>query len=733
LTAVSVVFDGASQTLGRLNDAEALGSVWLDSGGAAAVLEPDTKYQGTNSVSEKCAAGVEKGLNYTHGANVDMATTPRVMLYKHCAVNAGVMNAEGATGGILELGSGGRRTNYYRYYVAGNNTYPPSRSWLLTPIDPNVTAYRDATVGSAPTLTQVVYYGWVATFSTSAKSENIEMDAVDVFYSGTGLTLTGGSGTDADGTFASFLATDQGVSTNRWGIVSTGIAYDGTNVPPITVLGTLTIGSATETDFTDVGAQLVFPDGRVNSGFFGLKWDLQNASSAFSLTNCTFASVGKDNLKRFFDTELQVTSATDIITITAHGFLTGQAVLYSKGGDAQAIGLTDATEYFVRAVSVDTLTLHATRQQAVGNTSIIALTASTSGNGRNHSLQRQPYTTPHFTVTGTAGTMAIDGCTFRRFGDITFTSKPTVTGCNFVEPRAMAPGGASIRGCVFDVAMTVEGEYLLSDTVANLEAIQDSSFFAGDYGGHAMRMTGTASQLDLVDVLWSGYGNDPGLGDGMSFDTTTGIDDANDEIDFVGHGFTTGEPVYYSKYDPTDGSLGTAATGPTDGALYYARAVTADAVSLHYTRYGAVNNANKVGLTATGTETHTLYSANAAVVNNTGGDLNVSVSGGDVPSIRNIGAATTTVVASVPFSLTNVVSGSTLYVYALSGGSLPAGTAMAGPLTVTTDPYSTTVTAGQPFRLTLANASGTPIYAPMLFDDNTGSGFSRRIEQQLDE
>ncbi len=65
---------------------------------------------------------------------------------------------------------------------------------------------------------------------------------------------------------------------------------------------------------------------------------------------------------------------------------------------------------------------------------------------------------------------------------------------------------------------------------------------------------------------------------------------------------------------------------------------------MHPTRDAANNNANKIAIAAGNNEIHTLYSADAAIVNNTGNDITVSVSGGgSTPSIRNIGASTTTV------------------------------------------------------------------------------------------
>jgi hypothetical protein len=90
---------------------------------------------------------------------------------------------------------------------------------------------------------------------------------------------------------------------------------------------------------------------------------------------------------------------------------------------------------------------------------------------------------------------------------------------------------------------------------------------------------------------------------------------------------------------------------------------------------------------------------------------------------------------TVGFTLTNVVSGTTIYVKALAGGSMTPDDVMIGPATITTDPYLVSgLPASQPFRCLLAKATlpGT-LYQPLLFDDTTGVvGFSRRISQVED-
>lgn len=307
MAAVSVTFDGT-----RIDAAQSDGGGWTDLGGGKAVTEPDFVYQGGASVSEKVGTS-EGGVAFDDAGTTDFSTTAQVWIAKHIATNFGVLNAKGSTGGILEIGSGGRRSDYDRYYVVGSDTYPIKGGWLITPIDPNGTP--SATPGTAPTLTAIDYFGWACTFSASSKSENVAMDAIDYVANGAGLTLVGGDGVSADGTFGDFVTTDEGTSGNRWGIVSTseGVLF---------VTGVLTIGTATETDFADSGVVVVWPDAEFlnSTGFFGLDIGLQNASSVIDISGCSFISRGTSGGAVDTRAVFEVTGTSGALTLDACTF-----------------------------------------------------------------------------------------------------------------------------------------------------------------------------------------------------------------------------------------------------------------------------------------------------------------------------------------------------------------------------------------------------------------------------
>ena len=250
-------------------------------GGAGGAAEGSFFYQGALLFNRKITSSTGAGFYYTPTADAGSAqnmtaAATRAWLAKVIVTDYGGLQA--ADGLRLRIGSD--PSNYYVFVVAGTgspitayDTYPAQGGFIIVPIDPNVAGYRYQTVGT-PNLASVDYFGTVAAFAASqAKSENVGCDAIDL---GTGLTLVGGDGADPDGTFDDFVSFDQGTIANRFGYVR---KVNGT----ILVFGTLTIGTATATVFTDNDSIVLFPDGFFASGYSGIKVDIQNASTAVTI------------------------------------------------------------------------------------------------------------------------------------------------------------------------------------------------------------------------------------------------------------------------------------------------------------------------------------------------------------------------------------------------------------------------------------------------------------------
>lgn len=273
--AIVVTFDGT-----RLNDAQDQ-TPWTD-WGATATDETDFFYNGSQCIS--CLVKTsEVGQAYEHGSTTDFSSPAKVWLAKIIQTNYGAI--DDATNG-LQLYIGTSTTQHYRYEIFKSTTYPPIGGWQMVPIDPNVAGYINQNVGSMTGTTAIDFFGMKSECSATAKAPNLGSAAIDYVESGKGLTLVGTDTTPAS--FQDFVDADEGsgLTQDRVGIVHTksGVIY---------VVGVLTIGSSSETDFDDANQELVFPDGRFNTGFCGVDIVLGNASSTITIDSCVFRGRGE--------------------------------------------------------------------------------------------------------------------------------------------------------------------------------------------------------------------------------------------------------------------------------------------------------------------------------------------------------------------------------------------------------------------------------------------------------
>lgn len=272
----TVVYDAGSG--GRLNAAgDGNATTGWTSDGATVGAEPDFWYTGSYCISVLVKTS-EVGMYCTVTSTAFNSSPAKVAILKVIMTNKDSLDGNGIT---IRIGSG--TTAYYPYtQIYTSSTYPIAGGWQVVPIDPNISGYRGTPTGS-PNLGAVTYFAFRGDCAATAKSANFGVDAVDYVSYGSGLTVTGTSCT-----FSDFVTFDEGTTTNRYGLVRTrdGILY---------VLGILTIGTSTLTTFSDSARVLVFPDGRFSTGFSGLKFGLSNASSTFSLTNCSFIGRGYSN------------------------------------------------------------------------------------------------------------------------------------------------------------------------------------------------------------------------------------------------------------------------------------------------------------------------------------------------------------------------------------------------------------------------------------------------------
>ncbi len=88
-----------------------------------------------------------------------------------------------------------------------------------------------------------------------------------------------------------------------------------------------------------------------------------------------------------FHTNTGVNGGTEVITTDAtHSFTTGDEILYYKDGGTDAMGLSEATLYYVRDLSGTTISIHTTKDDSIGDLSRVDLTAS--GGSETHKIVR---------------------------------------------------------------------------------------------------------------------------------------------------------------------------------------------------------------------------------------------------------------------------------------------------------------------------------------------------------
>lgn len=112
-------------------------------------------------------------------------------------------------------------------------------------------------------------------------------------------------------------------------------------------------------------------------------------SGTYAFTGNTFTGYGPTVFG--FHTTNDVDAGTDVVTETNHGYNTGDAIEYRKQGGSAAIGLTDVTTYYVRAVSANTIAFYTTQADAIADTSRIALTSTGTDTHYINSLKAAIY------------------------------------------------------------------------------------------------------------------------------------------------------------------------------------------------------------------------------------------------------------------------------------------------------------------------------------------------------
>lgn len=304
MAVATVIFDGT-----RLNASDS-NTGWgnYNTGGGAPASEAANAYQQNSSPSSVGAVGKKVnsttpssriGVDYL-GSSVNYSGNDYLWYCKIYVADSFDLNT---TYGVEVSFGSGNGSNYYEYNIAGSGStndehlnYPRQGGYILAAIDPTVSLWPVAQSGTINPAA-IIWYAVGATFIGGfAKSENVAMDAIDY---GRGLILTQGGGGDPVPNFTEFLAFDQNIKANRYGVVSG-------SVTGMQARGKLIIGDSTgsnATNFLDSATILTYKDGFVNTNSQGTFIYLNNVSDDVQINNTIIgagrAYIGVDTRPNF--------------------------------------------------------------------------------------------------------------------------------------------------------------------------------------------------------------------------------------------------------------------------------------------------------------------------------------------------------------------------------------------------------------------------------------------------
>lgn len=156
-------------------------------------------------------------------------------------------------------------------------------------------------------------------------------------------------------------------------------------------------------------------------------------------------------------------AGTDRLTVTAHGFTTGAGPVYLTGGSLPG-GLDAATNYFVRSISANEITLHLTAAAANAGTGTVNITSTGTGT-INAPTWSEEIGYAHGYNTGSAGFRGFMGSLY--WGGLIELSQRTPLAPNFLKTEQTgSPGQTIILGHTPDLRIiSMEGRNPDGETV----------------------------------------------------------------------------------------------------------------------------------------------------------------------------------------------------------------------------------------------------------------------------
>lgn len=485
MAVAAVVFNGT-----RLNSSDS-NTGWGNFviGGGSPASEPANAYQQDTPGSAVGAVGkritstsARQGVDY-NGTSVNYSGNNFLWFCKVYVSDGFNVNA---TWGVEVAMGSADTSNSHRYNVAGsgaNNdeylTYPAQGGYIITAIDPTIDGWAETVdQGGAFDQTAVSWYAVGAQFiSGNAKSENVAMDAIDY---GTGLTITAGDGASTEGNFTDFVATDQDIKSNRWGVV-TGAGDS------VRAHGILTIGTASVTEFLDTTSIVTYADGYHSAGKIGTAIGMSNVSSIINI-GCTIIGAGKI-YTGITDTrpDFTVTGTSGTFDCSAnlrnHRNVTFTSICDVENADIECQLLTQASANISNSIiRTDSLTSVACLQDPTFGTTTDLHDVTFIQAGAGHAIELDTATTYNFT-------------------NLTFTGYGATTSDSAALDITASSGTVTINisgGTASPTYKTAGATVVIVSTVnVTLSGLQDSTEIrVMQAGSNTVELAGTESATD---------------------------------------------------------------------------------------------------------------------------------------------------------------------------------------------------------------------------------------------
>jgi flagellin len=266
-------------------------------------------------------------------------------------------------------------------------------------------------------------------------------------------------------------------------------------------------------------------------------------TTSITIPDLTVSSLGLQSAVQTISASLVADSTSDTFNIAAHGFSSGDAVVYRNGSGDPVGGLTSGTTYYVIKISNDSFKLASSSANATAGTPV-PIDITSLGTVADDSLQKK------FSINA----VGVDNSST----NVLVLSRPTWG----VDAYLVFNRGAALAG---NVSPLIDG------TVYQIASNNGVSITLKDLSGNAINF---AAGQNL-------YQSSLGYLDRSITGSSAAISESTDTFNITAHGFSAGQQIFYKSTNLSVGNLpnGTYYVIKTDNDNFKLAATSADALA----------------------------------------------------------------------------------------------------------------------------------------------------------